>query len=593
MKKIMTFNSTIILFLLFFLACLTTTKAADLDTVYDVQLVHKCTISGAKEIGGVYFAGDYILASAVDRDSYKLESIDLKACKVVYTNPTAINGTGVDLTFNTSRAILFLVNGFDNVVSYFETNNGALLEKVKTVTSKETYTGIAFAADKKKYYFYQPSINAIVTGDRVGGETKKVFDVFKESNNNKQFKIEGIEYGTVDNVHNIYVVANENGGKNTYILVYDADSASYKYTIHVPGDKSPGVIKGITVRDNIMYLAFNNGSGNKKSNEFYQLDNLAYYEQDYGNKIIDVNLVSSNQVTIIEGSPFDYTGLSVEITHRNGTKENVPLNANNSTISGFNSHAIGKQIVSLSYRGYSFNIEVNVVGGAVPVTGVSISRSKIKIKVGTEKKITATITPKDATNKKVTWASGDPNIVTVSEIGTLRGINPGVTIVSVYTADGNKSASIEVTVVNEDVPEDTGEEPIVKLEVREPVVITKYGDFDFSDLIITITHDDGREETIELDENNARVEGFDNEKVGTQTVTIIFESYSFQIDITVKGLEERPEDDTKNIEPKTLNVIATKEKSNVGLVSLIVTISIISVGVLSYVLIRQVILKIK
>lgn len=55
------------------------------------------------------------------------------------------------------------------------------------------------------------------------------------------------------------------------------------------------------------------------------------------------------------------------------------------------------------------------------------------------------IDPEDATNKKVTWKSSDPTIVSVDTFGTIKGINCGTAEVTVTTADGC-SATCDVTV---------------------------------------------------------------------------------------------------------------------------------------------------
>lgn len=82
----------------------------------------------------------------------------------------------------------------------------------------------------------------------------------------------------------------------------------------------------------------------------------------------------------------------------------------------------------------------------VAVTSVSLNKTSTSIKVGATEKVTATVSPSNATNKNVTWSSSNTAIATVATDGTIRGISVGTAIITVRTTDGNKTASITVTV---------------------------------------------------------------------------------------------------------------------------------------------------
>lgn len=82
------------------------------------------------------------------------------------------------------------------------------------------------------------------------------------------------------------------------------------------------------------------------------------------------------------------------------------------------------------------------------VTGVSLDKTALNLAVNTSEKLTATVTPANATNKAVTWSSKDPSVATVSADGTVTAKKAGTTIITVTTADGGKTATCTVTVVN-------------------------------------------------------------------------------------------------------------------------------------------------
>lgn len=88
----------------------------------------------------------------------------------------------------------------------------------------------------------------------------------------------------------------------------------------------------------------------------------------------------------------------------------------------------------------------------VKVTGVTLNKKTAAVKVGATNTVTAQVVPDGATNKKVTWASDTPANATVtadSEDGasaTITGVKAGTAKVTATTADGSKTATVDVTV---------------------------------------------------------------------------------------------------------------------------------------------------
>ena len=84
---------------------------------------------------------------------------------------------------------------------------------------------------------------------------------------------------------------------------------------------------------------------------------------------------------------------------------------------------------------------------SVAVTGVTLEGDKA-IAIGETVKLTATIAPANATNKKIIWNSSNPEIASIGTDGTIEGKAAGETTVTVTTEDGSKTATCKVEVTS-------------------------------------------------------------------------------------------------------------------------------------------------
>ena len=81
------------------------------------------------------------------------------------------------------------------------------------------------------------------------------------------------------------------------------------------------------------------------------------------------------------------------------------------------------------------------------VTGVTINTTTLPLIVGSKATITVTISPSNATNKGVTWSSGNSAVATVNAAtGEVTAVAPGTAVITVTTASGSKTATCTVTV---------------------------------------------------------------------------------------------------------------------------------------------------
>lgn len=83
----------------------------------------------------------------------------------------------------------------------------------------------------------------------------------------------------------------------------------------------------------------------------------------------------------------------------------------------------------------------------IPVTGIELSKSAMNLAMGSGVKLTATITPSDATFKDVQWSSDNPAVASVDLNGNVIGNSAGIATITASAIDGSGvKASCRVSV---------------------------------------------------------------------------------------------------------------------------------------------------
>lgn len=87
----------------------------------------------------------------------------------------------------------------------------------------------------------------------------------------------------------------------------------------------------------------------------------------------------------------------------------------------------------------------------VAVTGVTVTPASQEVQVGKSTTFIATVTPDNATNKKVTWTSSDESVATVNEDGVVTGVKAGTVTITATTVDGGITGTATIEVKEDDV----------------------------------------------------------------------------------------------------------------------------------------------
>ena len=93
-----------------------------------------------------------------------------------------------------------------------------------------------------------------------------------------------------------------------------------------------------------------------------------------------------------------------------------------------------------------------VVSVVTPVTGVTVSPTTLALNVNQTAQLTPTISPANASNKAVTYASSAISVATVSNAGLITAKEAGSATITTTTVDGTKTATAAVTVTATAIP---------------------------------------------------------------------------------------------------------------------------------------------
>ena len=103
-----------------------------------------------------------------------------------------------------------------------------------------------------------------------------------------------------------------------------------------------------------------------------------------------------------------------------------------------------QKIYSFCY-GAGYDREIFTGIQTIAVTGVTLDKTSGTLTAGDTVTLTATVSPSDASNKAVTWASSAPTVASVVN-GVVTALAPGSAKITVKTQDGNFTAEYSLTV---------------------------------------------------------------------------------------------------------------------------------------------------
>ena len=106
----------------------------------------------------------------------------------------------------------------------------------------------------------------------------------------------------------------------------------------------------------------------------------------------------------------------------------------------------GTTTITAKVKGTKIKATCKITVGT-PVTKVAVKNKKVTLEVGNTSQISTTVTPKKASNKKVSYTSNKPKVATVTAKGKIKAVGIGTATITIKAKDGsNKSVKVNVTV---------------------------------------------------------------------------------------------------------------------------------------------------
>ena len=150
----------------------------------------------------------------------------------------------------------------------------------------------------------------------------------------------------------------------------------------------------------------------------------------------------------------------------------------------------------------------------IVVESVKLSASSLELTVGDQKSLNATVSPANATNKKINWTSSRANVASVTSDGIVEGLSAGSAVITATSANGIK-ANCDIVVKEKVIP-------VTSVTLDKAEITLAEGDS--QTLTATVKPDNATDKTITWTSSNEGVAKVDGGKVtavsiGTATIT--------------------------------------------------------------------------
>ena len=278
--------------------------AVSLTDIYEITPELKCSLTRTEEIlqmQGVRFIDEHTVVYAGYRDNEAataLTLVDLDQCTVLDINNDAVMGGANDIAYNKDNDTFYVVTGLnDKEIHNFQISDNRITIG-GTEQSSIRLAALTYNYDKNDYIGYGNGrwyILPELTSDNdaiktITGTIQIYYDNYVNQNNEQiKFVTQGISYAN-DNIYFARTISDSNSDyyNDSYVMVYDADSGVYKYSMHFPSSYFQGHLEGVTVIGDKIFFGLNvhrghisDSSSSVPNQSFLVYDGIGAIEEKY------------------------------------------------------------------------------------------------------------------------------------------------------------------------------------------------------------------------------------------------------------------------------------------------------------------------
>ena len=226
-------------------------------------------------------------------------------------------------------------------------------------------------------------------------------------------------------------------------VVHSKSEGEATVTVKSKYSSKKNILNVIVQGDSIYSVEFENDNISLNLKETIKLNPIVNGNPDfkafYSWSSDDSKIVSVSPNGEILGESPGTTYIKVRVK---GTKLESRLKVNVTGQSIFNDSNIQTNTVTIGNdAGYE-----EAINKYIGVVSVGINVPKSELLVGETMKVSASISPNNATNKEVTWGTSDESIATIDSTGTIRALKEGTVDITVKSVDGNKTAFVTLKI---------------------------------------------------------------------------------------------------------------------------------------------------
>ena len=216
----------------------------------------------------------------------------------------------------------------------------------------------------------------------------------------------------------------------------------------------------------------------------------------------------------------DLSGGQLRVTYDNGKSKLVSFTDENVTVTGFNKNKPGTQTLTVYFEGFTAKFDVTVIAKSVKNILISSLPNALSYLEGTEKlDVTGGLV-------KITYNNGTTETVPMTE-DMVSGFDLNVVGSQVVTVTvGGKTAVFEIDVVTKTATSVKIETLPAKLTYREAK-----DTLNVSGGSIRVNYNNGKHDIVPM--TAEMVTGFDNTKIGKQTLTVAYSGFTVEFEIEI------------------------------------------------------------